>query len=64
MNPNKSTKVLAFIVTLAETIVVLNEIWKNIEPDVKKAISSLVEFSLNLQQHQKDKTIVSEVNND
>ena len=64
MNPNKPTKVLAFIVTLAETIVVLNEIWKNIEPDVKKAISSLIEFSLNLQQHQKDKTIVSEVNND
>ena len=64
MNPSKPTKVLAFIVTLAETIVVLNEIWKNIEPDVKKAISSLVELSLNIQQHQKDKTIVSEVNND
>lgn len=64
MNPNKPAKVLAFIVTLAETIVVLNEIWKNIEPDVKKAISSLVEFSANLQQGQKDKTIVSEAKYD
>ena len=64
MNPNKPAKALAFIVTLAETIVVLDEIWKNIQPDVKKAISSLVEFSLNLHQGQKNKTIVSEVRHD
>ena len=59
MSQNKPVKVLAFVVTLAETIVVLNEIWKNIEPDVKKAFSSLVDFSLNLHSDPKNKTLVS-----
>ncbi len=64
MNPEKQIKIATFVVALAETIVVLNEIWKSVQQDVDKAISSLIELSSNLNRSKKDKAVINEVKHD
>ena len=59
MNSNKPIEILTFVVAIAAAIVELNELWKKIEPDVKRVINPLMDAAKDLASGSNKKLAIA-----